>query len=172
MERCRFRQRRDSSRPCHLLLFPCDASPQRFVERIVIALTPLSALPAAPGSCFDWFMALIAALKRLLIALAVAGLVAGGFGAPPVGAAAAPFVIVDDDAVGMADNMPCCPDNAKPDCRNNCPLMVMCFAPGLPVRAEAFALADLRINPTVLMPRSDDPAAGLSGAPPRRPPRI
>jgi len=102
-------------------------------------------------------------LPRLLVAIAVLGMLAAPYG--PQVLAAAPAA-----QATMAETMPCCPDQPAQDCTKQCPLMALCATQLL---AGAVLVADSAsmILLARLMPASDPPLAGLGAHPPPKPPR-
>src|SRR5262245_39595488 len=69
-------------------------------------------------------------LCRLLAVLLIAGLVFAPLAARANGGAPASMAMTttSDDAAGMSEDMPCCPDKSAPvDC-DQCPLMALCAA--------------------------------------------
>lgn len=109
-------------------------------------------------------------LRKLLPILAIVGLIAGPFTAPVGG----PALAAASAMAGMADGMPCCPDEtpAVPDCQKTCPLMATCMAKCASVAPMLSTLAFILAPGDVLRPGSDAMGDALSIAPPARPPRI
>jgi hypothetical protein len=122
-----------------------------------------------------WF-----AITRLLLILAIVGIVLAPFTAPAVaGGMAVPMAMTDTgtdmasaDDMAMAE-MPCCPP-AKPtvpDCQKACPLATLCLAKLvqgiLPVGAVS---ARLGIS-VALLPGNDAAPDTLAPLPPPRPPQ-
>ena len=106
-------------------------------------------------------------LRRLLAILLIAGL----YGAP-LAAPAQAGAPVDEAAMVMSGNMPCCPTKPMlPECQK-CPAMALCAAScvlSVPVAATVVHwLPKLtRLSPAL----NDRPEAGLDQPPPARPPR-
>ena len=106
-------------------------------------------------------------LRRLLALFVIAGL----YGAP-LAAPAQVGAPVDEAAMGMSENTPCCPKAPMlPECQK-CPAMALCAANcvlSAPIAATAVHwLPKLtRLSPAL----NDRPEAGLDQPPPARPPR-
>ena len=67
------------------------------------------------------------ALRSLLVALAVLGLVLGPLVVPSAGSAAAGTAGSSQiAAMDMGEDMPCCPSKHTPPCDQSCPLMTLC----------------------------------------------
>jgi hypothetical protein len=78
---------------------------------------------------------------------------------------------MSDDAAGMADDMPCCPDKSAPvDC-DQCPLMALCAATTLQAPLPA-GVAEIRaVTLRMLLPGSDPEVESVGYSPPPKPPR-
>ena len=111
-------------------------------------------------------MALLNALKRILSILAIIGLIAGSVNAPVMAMAAT------SPSMQMADAMPCCPQKSPPDCGKACPLLIMCFAPVLPVCPVASLPVQMDAKKLHQAMGDDAPIEGAALFPQRRPPRI
>jgi hypothetical protein len=107
--------------------------------------------------------------SRLVLALALFGLVLG-----PIGAASAAPTVAAQTMASMADGMACCPDGqpALPDCGNDCPLAVLCVSalPSLSVSEASSFLIRLPIRDEFREGRKAA-LASLIGEPPPRPPQ-
>jgi hypothetical protein len=105
---------------------------------------------------------------RLLLALALFGLVLGPVAAPSGAPVAAQAM------VSMPDGMPCCPDErpAVPDCAKDCPLALLCMAGTGGVQAPATPdfLSGAPADDVFLRGR-DVVLSSLAGEPPPRPPK-
>jgi hypothetical protein len=112
------------------------------------------------------------AIRHLLAALAMLGLVLGPMAAPtramPMSMDMATPAFTDMD---MSEGMPCCPDTPfKSDCAKVCPFMAVCAgfifsdAAGATLTVPTTLLA-------VIAPRDDAERSGLGQAPPPRPPK-
>lgn len=110
-------------------------------------------------------MVLLKALEKLILALAIVGLIAGAAGA------SAPLMAAPS-SMSMADDMPCCPDQAKSDCLTTCPLMVMCLGITLPAKPATFSPIRMDGASSLLASLDDHLVDGLGASPPRKPPRI
>ena len=117
---------------------------------------------------FKW-MKFWSLASRLVLALALFGLVVG-----PIGAASAAPTMTAQTMASMADGMACCPDHqpAVPDCGNDCPLAVMCVSalPGVSVPEASSFLIRLPIRNEFREGR-EPVLASLIGEPPPRPPQ-
>ena len=111
-------------------------------------------------------MALLTAFKRILSILAVIGLIAGSVNTPAMAMTAA------EPSMQMADQMPCCPEKSLPDCGKACPLLIMCFAPVLPVCPVALLPVPMDAKRLHQAMGDDAPIKGAAAFPQRRPPRI
>ncbi|MGE0280452.1 MAG: hypothetical protein AB7P20_07550 [Rhizobiaceae bacterium] len=107
--------------------------------------------------------------RRLLLALALVGLVLG-----PMAAAATIPAMAAQAMASMPDGMPCCPDDqpAVPDCAKDCPLAIFCVS--------GFVSVPVPQAPSVVVhvPTGDEFRAGrdvilssLVAEPPPRPPK-
>ncbi|WP_147307491.1 hypothetical protein [Mesorhizobium denitrificans] len=107
--------------------------------------------------------------SRLVLALALLGLVLG-----PMGAASAAPTTAAQTMASMADGMACCPDSqpAVPDCGSDCPLAVLCVSaiPGISVPETSSFLIRLPIQNEFREGR-ERVLASLIGEPPPRPPQ-
>jgi hypothetical protein len=114
---------------------------------------------------------------NLLIALTVAaGLLSAPFAAPAVAkshhAAVSDMHAMDGDMHGMADGMPCCPDEGKPAKDCDCPLLALCsLTMPVPAPSAFFALAPEATAQTVFAFPDDLMIDGLGARPPDHPPR-
>jgi hypothetical protein len=108
-------------------------------------------------------------ISRLLLALALLGLVLG-----PVGASSAAPTMAAQTIVSTADGMACCPDHqpAIPDCGQDCPLTVLCVPvlPGISVAEASPFLTRMPIRDELREGRKTA-LASLIGEPPPRPPK-
>jgi hypothetical protein len=115
---------------------------------------------------------------NLLIVLTVAaGLLSAPFAAPVVAkshhAAVADMHAMDGDMDGMADGMPCCPDEGKPakGC-DSCPLLALCsLTMPVPAPSAFFALAPEATAQAAFAFPDDLMIDGLGARPPDHPPR-
>ena len=123
-------------------------------------------------------MRLLPIIQRVLFALAVIGLLVGPMGRPVMAmspqdtAIAAAEETSHAETMAMADDMPCCPDEApKSDCMKDCPLLALCLAKVFPASPGAampltFVILSERMQPLEAFARD-----GLSQPPPARPPK-
>lgn len=75
-------------------------------------------------------------------------------------------------AMGMPDDMPCCPDQAPAsDCGKVCPLMAMCSAGTAQYLPTVTAIAVVFRLASIVVPVNDAQADSLARGPPRRPPK-
>lgn len=93
----------------------------------------------------------------------------------PASAKVAPMEMAITDieaaAVDMSEGMPCCPDTQnKPDCAQDCPLMVVCAVKIFPSAAGAAVAAPLSFA-MFIVPRDAAKLSGFAQAPPPRPPK-
>ena len=85
----------------------------------------------------------LSAIRYLLAALAIVGLILAPIASP---AAAMPAAMSDDASMAMPADMPCCPDQAPmPGCGKDCPFMAVCIGR----RSATRRVASLRV-PLVL----------------------
>ena len=107
------------------------------------------------------------ALRRLLAILVIVGL----YGAP-LAAPAQAGAPLDEAAIGMSGNMPCCPKTPMlPECQK-CPAMALCAASCVLSAPIAATVVHWLPKLTRLSPALNDrPEAGLDQPPPARPPR-
>jgi hypothetical protein len=112
-------------------------------------------------------------LCRLLAVFAIVGLVIAPLTARAnaAGMASMAMMSMSDDATGMADDMPCCPDKSAPvDC-DQCPLMALCAATTLQAPLPA-GVAEIRaVTLRMLLPGSDPEVESVGYSPPPKPPR-
>jgi hypothetical protein len=118
-----------------------------------------------PRRLFNW-----------LIAVTVtAGLLSAPFAAPAIAKAHHAAVAVEamaGDMAGMADGMPCCPDEGQPKGCDSCPLLALCsLSLSVPVPSAAIALAPAATATSVFALPSDLMLDGLGARPPDHPPR-
>jgi hypothetical protein len=111
-------------------------------------------------------------------ALAVAGLLIAPLARPAMAMApsmpAAVFTEMDDgaSAIGMPDDMPCCPDQAPAgDCGKVCPLMALCSVATSQHLPTGIALTVTFRLANLVIPSNDALAESLARGPPRRPPK-
>jgi hypothetical protein len=122
-----------------------------------------------------WFV-----ITRLLVILAIVGIVLAPFTAPAVASGRAVPMTMTDTGTDMASaddmamaEMPCCPPAkpAVPDCQKGCPLATLClakFVQGiLPVGAVSARLSIA----VALLPSNDAAPDTLAPLPPPRPPQ-
>jgi len=134
-----------------------------------------------PPRLWDFAAMKIRAVLRRFLALGIAVGVAIGPAAPLM--AAMPSAITtttmmaataDEDAMLMADAMPCCPDQAKKanDC-DSCPFVALCMLTiSLPAPSEAGVLIERYSLRTAFAAIDDLLTDGLGAKPPDHPPRI
>jgi hypothetical protein len=110
---------------------------------------------------------------RLLAVFAIVGLVIAPLTARANagGMASMAMTSMSDDAAGMADDMPCCPDKSVPvDC-DQCPLMALCAATTLQALLPA-GIAEIQpVTLRMLLPGSDPEVESVGYSPPPKPPR-
>lgn len=117
-----------------------------------------------------WFL-----FPRLLSILAVLSLLTALMAAPSAAAmiAAAPMAAMEDMA-GMAEDMPCCPQQRQslPDCQKSCPSATLCVAKCFPNAPAVSASHRAIFVPVTVLTLWDDAARDLlAEPPPPRPPR-
>jgi hypothetical protein len=124
-------------------------------------------------------MKLPCAIRSLLAISAIVGLVLGPIARPAM-AMPAPIhtgvasdqAMVDEAAMAMPEDMPCCPKKSPiPDCGRDCLFMAMCAMQFLCAASGAGLIIPLGLA-SVILPGNDTDAAGLSQGPPPRPPKI
>jgi hypothetical protein len=123
---------------------------------------------------------MLSTIRRILLSLAVLGLVLGPMARPAMAMPADQSTGMDHHAMmaGMADHemampesMPCCPDEAPmSDCGKHC-LMAMCAASLAPTLPDAGWLPIPQATTTELIAGGDSPLSGRSPTPPPRPPK-
>ena len=113
--------------------------------------------------------------SRLLSIMVIASLLVAPL-ASPSGAAtgASARMATADDVVAMPDGMQCCPDQkpSLPDCRQSCPLAVLCMVFGFPTAPAASVFIPVRLG--VIDPKAlghDSWRDLLLDPPPPKPPR-
>ena len=113
----------------------------------------------------------LSAIGRLLSILAIIGLAVAPIVRPAVALPNGHTAMVDDPVMGMPQGMPCCPSKAPiPDCDRDCPLMAICATQFF---CNAIQGSGLQIPiglAGLFFPSDDSYVAGLSHAPPPRPP--
>jgi hypothetical protein len=78
----------------------------------------------------------------------------------------------DDDAMQMADDMPCCPDHTKAKDCDNCPIVALCMQTvSLPIPPGTGVLIERYPLRTVFATIDDLLIDGLKAKPPDHPPR-
>jgi len=136
--------------------------------------------PLRSGSlCYVRRVKILSAIRSLLAIPAIVGLVLGPIARPamalpaPMNAAAASDqAMVDEAAIAMPEDMPCCPKKSPiPDCGRDC-VMMMCVTQFLCNAVQAASLVIPLGLASVFFPGNDTDVAGLSQGPPPRPPKI
>jgi len=123
-------------------------------------------------------MSFSAAIRRMLPALAVVGLVLAPVARPAMAmptdmnpAMSGHAEAADQVAMAMPDGMPCCPhEQQKSDCGKDCPLMAMCVAP-LHSTLPDYSFSMPVVQGYVVALCDDRTLDSLSQAPPPRPPK-
>jgi hypothetical protein len=111
------------------------------------------------------------ALRCLLPALAIAGLLLAPI-VLPVAARAAATDPATQASMAMKGDMPCCPDEVPgPDCSKDCPLMALCMAKLIQGYPFAAVLRVTFVRLARLLPADDNRLAGVIALPPDRPPK-
>jgi hypothetical protein len=112
---------------------------------------------------------------RLLSILAVVSLVASPMARPSVAATVGHRQMAAvGDVVAMPEGMHCCPDQKPtiPDCRQSCPLAVLCMAICFPIGPTTSAFIPARFALTDVKALDDDTwRVLLPDPPPPKPPR-
>ena len=113
----------------------------------------------------------LSTVGRLLSVLAIIGLAVVPIARPAMALPSGNTTMADDAAMGMPEDMPCCPHQAPASDRgNDCPSMAMCTSQFFCTAAQGSGLViPLRLA-TLLLLADDSSVAGLSRAPPPRPP--
>lgn len=115
-------------------------------------------------------MSCSSALRRLLVILALVGVVMAPF-AP---AMAAP-IMAAKSMTAMSHDMPCCPDEpaVKMDCTTACPFVARCVAGlGGIVLPQTSAIKPASLVDLAFSPGESFALSSLAGEPPSRPPKI
>jgi hypothetical protein len=123
---------------------------------------------------------MLSTIRRILLSLAVLGLVLGPMARPAMAMPAdqstgmdhhAMMASMADHEMAMPESMPCCPDEAPAsDCGKHC-LMMMCAASLSPTLPDAAWLPMPQAATTVLIAGGDSTLSGRSPTPPPRPPK-
>ena len=125
-------------------------------------------------------MKTLSAIRSLLVIPAIVGLFLGPI-AKPAMAMPAPMhagansdqAMVDDAAMAMPEDMPCCPKKSPiPDCGRDCLFMAMCAMQFFCNAVQAAGLVIPLGLASVLSAGNETDVAGLSQGPPPRPPKI
>jgi hypothetical protein len=78
---------------------------------------------------------------------------------------------MSDEAAGMSEDMPCCPDKSAPvDC-DQCPLMALCAATTLQAPLPTGVAEIQPVTLRMLLPGSDPEVESVAYSPPPKPPR-
>jgi hypothetical protein len=105
----------------------------------------------------------------LLVAI---GLLLAPMAAPVMAASMPGAVTADAQAMSMAEDMPCCPDQTKSKGCDSCPFVALCMLTvSLPVPSGAATLIERFPSRTVFAAKDDQLADGLGAKPPDHPPR-
>jgi len=120
------------------------------------------------------------AIRSLLAIPAIVGLVLGPIARPAMAipppmhtGVASGQAMVDEAAMAMPEDMPCCPKKSPiPDCGRDCLFMAMCAMQFLCNAVQAAGLVIPLGMASVFSPGNDTDVAGLSQGPPPRPPKI
>jgi hypothetical protein len=123
-------------------------------------------------------MKLLSAIRSLLGILAIVGLVVGpivrpamAMPAPMPTTVASDQATVDEAAMAMPEDMPCCPKKAPlPDCGRDC--LANCATQPLCNTVQGAGLVKPLGLANVLPPGNDTALVGLGQHPPLRPPKI
>jgi hypothetical protein len=129
--------------------------------------------------CYVRRVETLSTIRRLLAILAIVGLVLGPIARPAMAmpasmhtGAASDQAMVDEAAMTMPEDMPCCPKKSPvPDCGRDCPFLAMCTMQFCNTVQAACLVVPLGMT-RVFLPGNDSDVAGLSQGPPPRPPRI
>jgi hypothetical protein len=132
-----------------------------------------------PPCLWDFAAMKFRALMRWLLVLGIAAGVAVGPTAPLI--AAMPSAVTaatmmaagtDEDAMQMADEMPCCPDQTKANDCGSCPFVALCMLSiSLPAPSSNGALIERYPLRTAFATIDDLLIDGLAAKPPDHPPR-
>jgi hypothetical protein len=122
---------------------------------------------------------LLLAIRHLLAGLAILGLTltplarpAFAVSADMAAAASDHAPSVDNAAMAMPADMPCCPEQApSPDCGKDCPLMALCMASVLQAAPHGAALLVPLTIASIVVPGESAKLSGLAQPPPARPPK-
>jgi len=111
----------------------------------------------------------LSAIGRLLSILAIIGLAAAPITRAAMALPSGSAAMVDDAAMDMPEDMPCCPKKASiPDCGKDC--LAICATQVLWNAVYGANLVTPLGLAGVFLPSDDSRVAGLSHAPPPRPP--
>ena len=114
---------------------------------------------------------LCAIVGRFLSLLAIVGFVILPITKSSMGFSSVNAEVIEDAMLGMPEDMPCCPKQAPiPDCGKDCPFAAICGTQLLCGPAQQPALVMPVEFAGAFLPRDDARLAGLSRAPPPRPP--
>jgi hypothetical protein len=132
-----------------------------------------------PPCLWDFAAMKFRPVMRWLLVLGIAAGVAIGPAAPLM--AAMPSVMTattmmaataDEDAMQMADEMPCCPDQTKAKDCDSCPFVALCMLTvSLPVPSSTGVLIERYALRTAFAAIDDLLVDGLAAKPPDHPPR-
>ena len=114
------------------------------------------------------------AVMRWFLALGIAAGVAMGPAAPLMAAmpSASSSAAADEDAMQMADDMPCCPDQTKSKSCDSCPFVALCtLTISLPAPSGDGVLIERYPLRTAFATNNDLLIDGLGAKPPDHPPR-
>jgi len=116
-------------------------------------------------------MITLSTIGRFLSVLAIIGLAVVPIARPAMTLPNTNVAMVDDTAMGMPEDMACCPKQAPvPDCGKDCPLMAICATQFLCNAMQGLGLIIPVGAASFVFPGNDSHLAGLSQAPPLRPP--
>jgi hypothetical protein len=122
----------------------------------------------------------LSTIRSLLAIPAIVGLILGPIARPAMAmpapmhtAVASDQAMVDEAAMAMPEDMPCCPTKAPiPDCSKDCVFMAVCAMQFLCNAVQTAGLVIPLGMASVFSPGNDTDVAGLSQGPPPRPPKI
>jgi hypothetical protein len=129
--------------------------------------------PSQAGMCEAGAVKCSIHLCRLLAVFAIVGLVIAPLTARANagGMASMAMTSMSDEAAGMSDDMPCCPDKLAPvDC-DQCPLMALCAATTLQAPLWVGVAEIQPVTLRMLLPGSDPEVESVGYSPPPKPPR-
>ena len=117
-------------------------------------------------------MITLSTIGRFLSVLAIIGLAVVPIARPAMTLPNTNVAMVDDTAMGMPEDMACCPKQAPvPDCGKDCPLMALCVTAPIHFVSQTGLTVPLTFV-TVAFPGAHPDLVSIAQAPPRKPPKL